>query len=68
MPLSNVEQVVIVAAGAVLTLLLGTVVLYWVRQEWRQREAQHRCRNEISSSPGSESGSGPPPTEPPSTR
>lgn len=66
MPLSGAEQIVIVVAGAVLTLLLGGVVLYWVDQEWRRLDAQHRCENDTSDSREVENHPEQPPTDPPS--
>ena len=66
MPLSGAEQVVIVVAGAALTLLLGGVVLYWVDREWRKLDGQHQCGNDTSDRREAENHAGQPPTDPPS--
>ncbi len=41
MPLSSIEQIVIVVAGVVVTLLLGWALLYWIDQEWRKLDKLH---------------------------
>jgi len=66
MPLSGAEQVVIVVAGAALTLLLGAVVLYWIDREWRELDTQHRFRSDSSGRREVENQAGQPPTDPPS--
>ena len=64
MPLSGAEQVVVVVAGAALTLLLGGVVWYWVSQEWRKLDARHRRGNDPSNSSEANSPAEQPPTDP----
>ena len=66
MPLSGAEQVVIVVAGAALTLLLGGVVLYWIDQEWRKLDRQHRCGSDTSDRREVENQARQPPADPPS--
>jgi membrane protein YqaA with SNARE-associated domain len=66
MPLSGAEQVVIVVAGAALTLLLGAAVLYWIDREWRELDAQHRRGSDTSERREVENQAGRPPTDPPS--
>ena len=41
MPISSIEQIVIVAAGVVVTLLLGWLLLFWIDQEWRKLDKLH---------------------------
>jgi hypothetical protein len=64
MPLSNAEQIVIVIAGAVLTLLLGGALLYWIDQEWRTLDARPRAGSDTSERRSIERQSRPPPSDP----
>ncbi len=66
MPLSGTEQVAIVAAGAVLTLLLGVALLYWIDQEWRTLDARQRRGSDTSDRRQAEDEAEQPPTDPPS--
>lgn len=63
MPLTGAEQIVIVVAGGVLTLLLGVVVFFWIGQEWRKLSAQRRSGNAPVGRDASD-GSRPPPADP----
>jgi membrane protein YqaA with SNARE-associated domain len=64
MSLSGVEQVVIVVAGAALTLLLGGALLYWIDREWRKLDARHR-RGDTTPNGGPAENRAEPPSEPP---
>ena len=64
MPLTGTEQIVIVVAGAVLTLLLGVVVFFWIGQEWRKQSARHQRGNNAPNGRDGDDQSRPPPANP----
>jgi hypothetical protein len=39
-------EILIVAAGVVLTLLIGGALWYWIDREWRELDARHRRHRE----------------------
>lgn len=65
MLLSGAEQVAIVVAGAVLTLLLAAIAVHWVNEEWRQMDARHRGKNDGPDSGDAERQAEQPPSDPP---
>jgi hypothetical protein len=64
MPLSGAEQVMIVAAGVVLTLLLGGALLHWIDQEWRKLDVRQRRGSSASSNSKVENETEFPPSDP----
>lgn len=49
--MTAVESILIVAAGALLTLLIGGVLLYWIDREWRDLDARRRGQREAALHP-----------------
>ncbi len=45
------EDILIVVAGTLLTLLIGGALVYWVDREWRDLDARHRRRRDASLPP-----------------
>jgi hypothetical protein len=44
-------EILIVASGALITLLLGGTLLYWIDREWRSLDAPHREPDNASARP-----------------
>lgn len=44
-------EILIVASGALITLLLGGMLLYWIDREWRNLDARHREPDNASARP-----------------
>ena len=42
----SVTEMLIVAAGGILTLLIGGALLYWIEKEWRDLDARQRGRGQ----------------------
>jgi|GEM_PF-5771617 len=51
MPSINVVEIVTVAAGALVTLLLAGFVLYWIDREWRDLELRRARGEDAEASP-----------------
>jgi hypothetical protein len=64
MPLTDVEQIGIVVAGVVLTLLLGVVVFFWIGQEWRKLKTHSRSGSNAPDDGDADDQLRPPPADP----
>lgn len=44
----SITEILIVAIGGAITLLLAGALLYWIDREWRSLDAQHRQQHDAA--------------------
>jgi hypothetical protein len=59
------ERILIVVAGALLTLLIGGALVYWIDREWRDLDARQRRRRDASRPPDPQEKPDKPPADQP---
>ncbi|MFQ5805814.1 MAG: hypothetical protein ACE5I3_05120 [Phycisphaerae bacterium] len=59
------EGILIVAAGALLTLLIGGALLFWIDREWRDLDARQRQPREAPRRPDAQDNSDKSPADEP---
>ena len=62
----RIADIVIVASGVLITLLIAAALLYWIGQEWRGLDAEQRRELDAAMHPQArENGDSSPPAPPP---